>query len=712
MRIGMRWTIRLFAALAMVLVTAIGTSEVTYADYVFIVDNTDDDVGDNNPGDGDCRIPITVAVVRRCTLRAAIEESNAQTLPVTAVLPPTTIRVTRPLPAVTRRFGTYTDGASSTVIQAVRNPGGDTLPTVFSTAPNSGSSLTLVGVTVQGSTGGGLAALAGVRCEVGTTCRLISSVVQGNQFEGVRNRRGTFTITNTRITGNGTGIQNDFGGTINITSSNIVGNTRGVQGPAFQGAGGIVNLSGGIVNLTTSTVSGNSTGHPSNTGAGGISNQGELHLRNSTVSGNVAGAAPGAAGLLIGGGSADLIFSTVANNSGLAGIHIVPGGGGSLIVGQTIVSGNNPTNCTGFTDAITDNLSIDSGTGCGFGATSFSSTDPLLGPLASNGGPTQTHLPALNSPATDKTLCVVTGFGILSSDQRGNSRPVDGDNDGNPLCDIGSVERPIPFTFPNLPPLGIPSLSPANGTAAPDQAYTLTYRWDVPRPENWAALQSLDLRLRVDGQVVFGVRWDHVTDLFQTLDANGAPRGPLVSVGVPLILGSGPARLDLERTRSQGTGLTGTGAILTLPLLISPSLAGKTLVIEVSAIGDTGNADPFTRAGSITVAGVASAGVAPQSDDDEDDVRQLTETQRLQRSRSNQSGLDDERIEGDVLAVRCDLQPREIDIANRDGVVKLKLRRDAAGDCSHVAPGDYLEGDGEKEHEQEYWVDSMTVRKR
>ncbi len=58
------------------------------------------------------------------------------------------------------------------------------------------------------------------------------------------------------------------------------------------------------------------------------------------------------------------------------------------------------------------------------------SGDPLLGPLADNGGPTLTHLPELGSPlidAGDNATC-------LSEDQRGLPR-----DDGS--CDIGSVER-------------------------------------------------------------------------------------------------------------------------------------------------------------------------------------------------------------------------------------------------------------------------------
>jgi hypothetical protein len=54
--------------------------------------------------------------------------------------------------------------------------------------------------------------------------------------------------------------------------------------------------------------------------------------------------------------------------------------------------------------------------------------DPRLGPLADNGGPTLTMLPASNSPVIGRG----SGFGVVS-DQRGFPRPVDD-------ADIGAIE--------------------------------------------------------------------------------------------------------------------------------------------------------------------------------------------------------------------------------------------------------------------------------
>jgi hypothetical protein len=97
----------------------------------------------------------------------------------------------------------------------------------------------------------------------------------------------------------------------------------------------------------------------------------------------------------------------------------------------------------------------------------LSNTDPLLGPLADNGGPTLTHGLLAGSPAIDA--------GSLdcpppARDQRGYGRPVDGDSDDQAICDIGAFEfGAVPLTRPtNL----LTTVGDANGNSSADYAVT------------------------------------------------------------------------------------------------------------------------------------------------------------------------------------------------------------------------------------------------
>jgi hypothetical protein len=69
-------------------------------------------------------------------------------------------------------------------------------------------------------------------------------------------------------------------------------------------------------------------------------------------------------------------------------------------------------------------------------------TDPSLGPLVDNGGPTETHALLDGSPAIDSGAqnCTDVIGAPLVTDQRGEPRPVDGNGDGRTACDIGAFE--------------------------------------------------------------------------------------------------------------------------------------------------------------------------------------------------------------------------------------------------------------------------------
>ena len=170
----------------------------------------------------------------------------------------------------------------------------------------------------------------------------------------------------------------------------------------------------------------------------------KLRLENSTVSGNYS-AATGA----FFSSSALIENSTIYGNTADAGFD--PGGVFLLelsVFRNSIIANNRAggvvQNCAANPNGITSlghNVTDGNGTDCLLtAATDRLATDPLLGALASNGGPTLTHLLLAGSSAIDGGDPVV----CTSTDQRGTPRPRDGDGNGSAICDIGAVEVPEP----------------------------------------------------------------------------------------------------------------------------------------------------------------------------------------------------------------------------------------------------------------------------
>jgi hypothetical protein len=177
---------------------------------------------------------------------------------------------------------------------------------------------------------------------------------------------------------------------------------------------------------------------------GGIYSTATLTVTNTTLSGNTTGAggsyvppcagtAPAGVGggLAVGSGATTLSYVTVADNSD--GIDNL---GGTVTLGGTIVADSTGANCTG-TISETSGYNLDSGTTCGFvAATDVTGTEPLLGSLSANGGPTQTQALSSGSPAVDHGG--TSSVGCPASDQRGLIRPDEAGDSGS--CDMGAYE--------------------------------------------------------------------------------------------------------------------------------------------------------------------------------------------------------------------------------------------------------------------------------
>ncbi len=228
------------------------------------------------------------------------------------------------------------------------------------------------------------------------------------------------------------------GGIVVDGSSTLTLDRVTIASGQVTGSGGAL-LNFGATTVHNSTISGNTAA----VNGGGIANYGTLTLVNSTVSGNQA---------VLGGGVFDsaspslmILNSTIAGNSADqsgGGLFVATGAPMSLqnsIVGENSASVDGPDLLEAtFNPFFASYSLIQSPLGHGIlnGVDgNLVGIDPDLGPLANNGGPTYTHLPAAGSAVVD------AGNGSRAFDQRNFTGVV-----GSGL-DMGSVEfggNPLP----------------------------------------------------------------------------------------------------------------------------------------------------------------------------------------------------------------------------------------------------------------------------
>jgi hypothetical protein len=407
---------------------------------------------------------------------------------------------------------------------------GDGNNRVFDVTANNASlsGLTVTGGGLSGASaaGGGIANGAGtlVLRDVTVTGNTVSNTSGGIlEGGGVSNKTGTLEIIDSTISGNtaaitpgGGGIPGGGGvasseGSVSISGSTISGNTASIAMPGGVPEGGGIESIRGSLTIADSTLSGNkaiggsvaqggaivaffttttlagttlSANAATESGAGTVSQgggilqfQGSLSLVNSTIAANTATAEHSE-----GGGveaeetTAQMTNATIASNvadgpNGVGG-NLLSSREATVALQNTIVASG--TAASGPNCAVAPKSAIqsqghnlDSLNDCGFTAAGdIVGADPLLAPLADNGGATQTMALAPTSPAIDAAASAA----CPATDQRGVLRPA------GTGCDIGAFELATPSATSGQASAVTTTSATLNGSGAnPDLAGASTF---------------------------------------------------------------------------------------------------------------------------------------------------------------------------------------------------------------------------------------------
>ena len=367
--------------------------------------------------------------------------------------------------------------------------------------------LTISGGHITDDNGGGIlndhSTLTIAHCTVNGNAIMSGSVA--NLSGGGIYNSGTMTLNQVIVNNNyaafgGGGPNPPSGGGISNTGTMIIIAGTVQSNLGFWSAGGIYNT--GMLTITGSMIVNNQTGSPGHFGGsgGGIINDGTMTIQDSTISGNTAvgGDLQGGDGGGISGNNNTITNSTITGNSALHGGGVAGGGniehttfstnsasraGGalyltsSLELGNTIlkagVSGVNIFNNGGSFITHGYNVCSDDGSGLLNGPGDQINTDPMLGPLQNNGGPTFTH-------------ALLPGSPVIDAGDPNFTPPPDYDQRGpgfvrvfNGRIDVGSFEvQPTPTPTPTLTPTATAtptSTATATATATPRPSTT-------PRP--------------------------------------------------------------------------------------------------------------------------------------------------------------------------------------------------------------------------------------
>ncbi|MBV9492607.1 MAG: DUF11 domain-containing protein [Acidobacteria bacterium] len=435
-----------------------------------------------------------------------------------------------------------------------------------------------------------------------------SGNVSGSRGGGMAlyNMEGPVMITNTQVTGNtsanrGAGIflykpLDD----VTIADTVISGNTASNRG------GGLFfykQTVGKTLTIRNSTISGNQANGGLGDG-GGIffyKQAGATILENSTISGNTSGARGGAIydhNIL--GGTLTIRNSTInGNTAAVDGGNLHLASFPSVTITSSIVAnGTAPSSPDLLTAAsnVTANYSlIENTSGATFGgANNITGVDPQLGPLANNGGPTQTHVPAATSPVINAGDPAFTP--PPATDQRGQARVANGRIDIGSVESIGGVIGFSSATYSIAENGGSVTVTLTRTGADPATVNYATSNGSATSPADYSATSGTASFAAGATSTTFSVTIndDAIYEGNETFNLTLSSPSPNASLGlstaVVTIVENDPGNADVGITKTAAGSLFIAGQPMTFHLTVSnsgPTNANSVVVTDTIPAGTT-----------------------------------------------------------------------------------------------------------------------------